>query len=93
MGSRFFDHKLKAETPRLIGRLAGGRKRVLFVAAVLVALVCAGTVAAGVIFALKWGSEGAGDGQFDGPLGVAVDASYNVYVADTFNHRIRVVYP
>jgi DNA-binding beta-propeller fold protein YncE len=33
-------------------------------------------------FLLKWGSEGAGDGQFTLPLGVAVDSSDNVYVTD-----------
>ena len=33
------------------------------------------------------------DAQFDAPLGVAVDAQGNVYVADTYNDRIRVVTP
>ena len=28
-----------------------------------------------------------------GPNGVAVDAARNVYVADTYNHRIRLVTP
>ncbi len=46
----------------------------------------------------KWGSEGAGDGQFqfyhipqELPLlsGIAVDASSYVYVADNGNHRIQ----
>ena len=37
-----------------------------------------------------WGSAGKGDGQFDGQLGgVAVDGDGNVYVADTFTHRIQ----
>jgi DNA-binding beta-propeller fold protein YncE len=36
-----------------------------------------------------WGSEGGGNGQFDGPEGVAVDAAGNVYVADTYNDRIQ----
>ena len=40
-------------------------------------------------FATKWGSNGAGDGQFSNPVGVAVDGSSNVYVADRFNHRIQ----
>lgn len=33
------------------------------------------------------------DAQFDAPLGVAVDTQKNVYVADTYNDRIRVISP
>jgi tripartite motif-containing protein 71 len=35
-----------------------------------------------------WGAEGAGDGQFDAPLGIASDGRGNVYVADAGNARI-----
>ena len=38
----------------------------------------------------KWGSEGFGDGQFESPFGIAVDASGNVYVADNQNNRVQV---
>jgi len=41
------------------------------------------------IFLLKWGSLGAGNGQFNTPWDVAVDSNGNVYVADTYNHRIQ----
>ena len=36
------------------------------------------------------GISGSGDGQFDTPLGIAVDAMKNIYVADTNNNRIQV---
>ena len=52
-------------------------------------------------FVKAFGSEGSDDGQFSGlningrrvpgtgPGGIAVDASGNVYVADTWNHRVQ----
>src|SRR4030042_1409719 len=38
---------------------------------------------------LKWGNYGIGDGQFDHPYDVTIDDSGNVYVADTYNHRVQ----
>jgi hypothetical protein len=41
-------------------------------------------------FLTKWGSHGAGDGQFEGAIAVAVDSSSgNVYVGDHGNSRIQ----
>jgi tripartite motif-containing protein 71 len=40
-------------------------------------------------FIKEWGSNGTGQGQFNQPLEVAVDFSGNVYVADSWNHRIQ----
>jgi pimeloyl-ACP methyl ester carboxylesterase len=37
----------------------------------------------------KWGSRGPADGQFNYPLGIAVDGSGNVYVGDYLNRRIQ----
>jgi streptogramin lyase len=40
-------------------------------------------------FVRKWGCPGNRDGQFNLPLAVGVDASGNVFVADTLNDRIQ----
>src|SRR2546430_10649083 len=37
----------------------------------------------------KWGTQGSGDGQFDGNYGVAVDGSGNVFVVDNNIHRVQ----
>lgn len=36
-----------------------------------------------------WGSYGTEPGKLDSPWGIAVDAAYNVYVADTGNGRVQ----
>ena len=41
------------------------------------------------VFVSKWGTYGAGDGQFRGPGGVAVVSDGSVYVADCENHSIQ----
>src|SRR5580765_5337043 len=40
-------------------------------------------------YLLQWGTPGSGNGQFNGPAGMAVDANGNVYVADYGNHRVQ----
>ena len=40
-------------------------------------------------FVAKWGSYGAGPGQFSSPTGVCVDAAGGVYVTDLFNARVQ----
>jgi DNA-binding beta-propeller fold protein YncE len=41
----------------------------------------------------QFGSGGMLNGQFDEPVGIAVDADGNVFVADTWNYRIQVFTP
>lgn len=42
----------------------------------------------------SWGGTGAGNGQFNQPMGIAVNRSNgNVYVADYWNHRVQVFDP
>ena len=43
----------------------------------------------GMATVAEWGQRGSGDGEFDDPSGIAIDAAGNVYVADTHNHRIQ----
>ena len=40
-------------------------------------------------FVFAWGGKGIGDGQFQRPYAIAVDAEGNVYVADTNNQRVQ----
>lgn len=41
----------------------------------------------------QWGTLGSGPGQFNGPVGIAVDPQGNIYVADVGNHRIQKLRP
>ena len=40
-------------------------------------------------FSGTWGKTGSGSGDFNHPIGIAVDSQGNVYVSDTMNHRIE----
>ncbi len=42
-----------------------------------------------MFFESKWGSQGTGDGQFEGPEGIATAPLGDIYVADTANDRIQ----
>jgi len=51
--------------------------------------LCPSRACAGGTFLTTWGSSGTGNGQFNGPGGIAVDGSGNVFVADNGNNRIQ----
>jgi DNA-binding beta-propeller fold protein YncE len=57
--------------------------------ALALSLTAAQPASAAFGFLTMWGSEGAGDGQFNDPRAVTTDAAGNVYVADTINNRIQ----
>lgn len=42
------------------------------------------------LYLTRWGTSGTGSNQFNGPVGVAVGPTGNVYVADTGNHRVQM---
>jgi hypothetical protein len=41
------------------------------------------------VFKTTWGSYGTANGRFDRPYNATVDSAGNVYVADSYNHRIQ----
>jgi DNA-binding beta-propeller fold protein YncE len=60
------------------------------------ALICASAAALAAaaaygdwVYEGKWGSQGSGNGLFNQPYAVSVEAKGNVYVADTRNYRIQ----
>ncbi len=63
------------------------RIAVLFAVMIFATLIV--STANGQTFLRKWGTLGAGDGQFYRPHGIAVNTR-EVYVAEILNHRIQV---
>jgi hypothetical protein len=61
----------------------------MLTAAVLAFVVSVAVASGGFSFVAKWGSSGSGNGQFNSPHGVAVDASGDVYVSDLLNARVE----
>lgn len=70
-------------------RQAAPAPRRLIILSVVAVCLLAAQVAVGATFVRTWGSDGPGDGYFSRPGGVAVDTHGNVYVADTYHHRIQ----
>ena len=44
-------------------------------------------------FITQFGTAGFEPGQFDEPVGIALDADGNVYITDTWNQRVQVMAP
>jgi tripartite motif-containing protein 71 len=63
---------------------------VLLGVAVLVVALSALPAAGSPSLVAEWGTEGTAEGQFKTPIGVATDASGNVYVANSGDRRIDV---
>src|SRR5690349_2893358 len=79
---------------RTPARIAAAAGALIFTTVVLItsASVAPAQSATTITFAQTFGttsSPGTGAAQFQYPQGVAVDGSGNVYVADTFNHRVQ----
>src|SRR5258706_14016492 len=55
----------------------------------IIPLVAATVGAQPPVYLTQWGTSGIANGQFETPEGVATDAAGNVYVADTYGHRIQ----
>jgi DNA-binding beta-propeller fold protein YncE len=36
-----------------------------------------------------WGRQGTGEGEFNNPTGICLDAAGSIYIADTGNHRVQ----
>ena len=57
-------------------------------------VVAVSPASAAYVIGGQWGSQGAGQGQFDSPTGLAVSPVVgNVYVTDSGNHRVQVFSP
>jgi|GEM_PF-323887 len=78
--------------PRVVGPSVQRRVACLSAVGALILLAVLPGVSASQCepeFLLKWGTYGSGDGQFNIPFGVDVDAEGNVYVSDYMNNRIQ----
>jgi tripartite motif-containing protein 71 len=66
-------------------RIASLCLTILFLGLLSASITHAGTYS----YVTQWGSEGSSNGQFNAPVGIAVDSTGNVYVADKENNRIQ----
>ncbi|MBF0336416.1 MAG: hypothetical protein HQL05_01155 [Nitrospirae bacterium] len=70
-------------------KLLATTKMITLIIALVLVSVAALSATETYSFVTKWGSFGSGDGQFYHPSAVAIDASGNVLIADSYNNRIQ----
>lgn len=75
--------------PPALLRFAGTAVRAVLILVLYSAFAGPAAAQSPPVFIRGWGSPGSGDGQFNWPMGIAVDANGNVYVSDSGNHRIQ----
>jgi len=70
-------------------RIFGFMTTIILIGVVGLFLVPSVGAEGGYSFLGTWGTQGAGNGSFDFPRGIAIDDSDNVYAADSENDRIQ----
>ena len=63
--------------------------RILFLLAGLLAMATPLRADNPPTYLTQWGSRDTGNGQFEFPMGIAMDSSDNIYVADSDNNRVE----
>src|SRR5215471_7341517 len=79
----------EATRPRALAEVAMPTSLRRLVLIVGLAAIVAPHPASAQIYLIQWGSYGSGAGQFLSAVGIAVDPSGNVYVADPVAHRVQ----
>lgn len=66
-----------------------GRVGIALLAVLTLAVVASAEQVAPPIFLAAFGEKGTGDGQFNVPIGIAINAANEVFVSDTHNNRVQ----
>ena len=95
LGSGRSGMAMDSSPPNGSSRSGHMRAAVLLATVAVLALLAlpSAAVASPFDFLAMWGSRGSEPGQFESPVGIAVDPRGNAYVADSSNNRIQVFDP